>query len=413
MKQTSRDAGAGAASIPEKPARSKVYHTDMRTRAGLGLLEKLDRLVRRAGIGDIDFTGRFAAIKIHFGELGNLASLRPNYARCVAGIVAGLGAKPFLTDCGTLYAGHRKNALDHLDCAMKNGFSPMSTGCQIIIGDGLKGTDEALVPVTGTEFVSVAKIGRAIMDADIIISLNHFKGHELTGFGGALKNLGMGCASRAGKMEQHNSGKPVVRPRLCRKCRACAKECGQDAIDYGDDGTARIHPGRCAGCGRCIGTCNFDAIENPDWNPNEILCKKMAEYALAVTQGRPQFHINIATQISPCCDCHGENDMPFIPDCGMLASFDPVALDQATADICNGQTPIAGGALEQTLKHGPAPGGECACGMCHDGGGHDGDAHARHADHFTTLFPDTNWRATLDHAEKIGVGTRDYELMRV
>ena len=183
---------------------SKVYFTDFRTKVfGDSIQCKLERLIKKAGMLDIDFNNKFVAIKIHFGETGNLAFLRPNYARTVVDLIKQQGGKPFLTDCNTLYVGGRKNALEHMEAAYMNGFSPFSTNCHLIIADGLKGTDDIEVPVNG-EYVKNAKIGRAIMDADIIISLNHFKGHEQAGFGGALKNLGMGCGSRAGKMEMHS-----------------------------------------------------------------------------------------------------------------------------------------------------------------------------------------------------------------
>ena len=168
---------------------SNVYFTDLRVKNGDNLLTKLQRLIKTAGIGNIDFTDKYVAIKMHFGEPGNLAFLRPNYAKAVADIVKELGGKPFLTDCNTLYVGGRKNALDHLDSANLNGFNPTTTGCQIIIADGLKGTDETLVTVEGGTYIKEAKIGRAVMDADVFISLSHFKGHESTGFGGALKNI--------------------------------------------------------------------------------------------------------------------------------------------------------------------------------------------------------------------------------
>ena len=189
--------------------KSKVYFTNLRTREGHNLLQKLEQLVKEAGIEQIDFENKFTAIKIHFGEIGNLAYLRPNYSRVLVDLVKAHGGKPFLTDCNTLYVGQRKNALDHMDTAYQNGYNPFATGCHVIIADGLKGTDEELVPISG-EYVKEAKIGRAIMDADVFISLNHFKGHEATGFGGALKNIGMGCGSRAGKMEMHSSEKPFV-----------------------------------------------------------------------------------------------------------------------------------------------------------------------------------------------------------
>lgn len=197
--------------------KAKVYFTDFRALPGTNLQKKLEKLMKKAGIENIDFENKFVAIKIHFGEPGNLAYLRPNYAKTVVDVVKKLGGKPFLTDCNTLYVGQRKNALDHLEAAYENGFSPFSTGCHVIIGDGLKGTDDIEVPVEGGEYVKTAKIGRAIMDADIFISLNHFKGHEAAGFGGALKNIGMGCGSRAGKMEQHRSGKPSVDIEKCKK----------------------------------------------------------------------------------------------------------------------------------------------------------------------------------------------------
>lgn len=180
-----------------------------------------------------------------------------------------------------------------MDCANLNGYNTVTTGCQIIIGDGLRGTDEVEVPVKNGEYVEKAKIGRAIMDADVFISLAHFKGHEMTGFGGAIKNIGMGCGSRAGKMEQHSSGKPKVDESKCKNCHRCAQECGSDAITY-EDNVAHIHEDLCKGCGRCIGACAFDAIQTVEWDANEKLDRKMAEYAQAVCQDRPCFHINLS-----------------------------------------------------------------------------------------------------------------------
>lgn len=374
-------------------ANAKVYFCDFRTHTGGATLpQKLQKLMRRAGIGEIDFENKFTAIKMHFGELGNLAFLRPNYAKAVADVVKELGGRPFLTDCNTLYPGSRKNALEHLMCAWENGFSYLSTGCPILIGDGLKGTDEVYVPVEGGEYVQEAKIGHAIMDADVFISLAHFKGHESAGFGGAIKNVGMGCGSRAGKMEQHNSGKPVVDESTCRGCQLCARQCGQDAISYGSDRKAHIDHDKCVGCGRCIGACNFDAISNPNWSANAILNCKMAEYAKAVVSGRPAFFVNIVMDISPNCDCHPENDAPILPDVGMFCSFDPVALDQACADACMRQTPFANSQLGENMAK---PDFE------------------DHHDHFTNSTPESEWETCLEHAEKIGLGSRTYELIEV
>ena len=370
---------------------SKVYFTDMRAKNGDNLLSKLQRLIKTAGIGTIDLQDKYVAIKMHFGEPGNLAFLRPNYAKAVADVVKELGGKPFLTDCNTLYVGGRKNALDHLDSANLNGFNPMTTGCQILIADGLKGTDEALVPVEGGTYVKEAKIGQAVMDADVFISLSHFKGHEAAGFGGAIKNIGMGCGSRAGKMEMHSAGKPHVLTDLCIGCRQCAKVCAHDAPQF-ENKKAYIDHDKCVGCGRCIGVCPRDAVAAASDESNDILNCKMAEYTKAVIEGRPNFHISLVIDVSPYCDCHGENDAAIVPNVGMFASFDPVALDVACADAVNAQPVLSNSQLSEALEKDQEK-------HCHD--------------HFHSIFPDTNWESAIEHAVKIGIGNREYELVTV
>lgn len=372
--------------------KAKVYFSDLHALPGTDLLQKLKKLMKKAGIGEIDFEEKLVAIKLHFGEPGNLSYLRPNYAKAVADVVKELGGKPFLTDCNTLYVGRRKNAIDHIESAYENGFTPFSTGCQVIIGDGLKGTDDVEVPVPNGELVKKAKIGHAIMDADVFISLNHFKGHEMAGFGGALKNIGMGCGSRAGKMDQHKTGKPSVITEKCRGCRVCFKNCAHGAISFDENRKATIDHDKCVGCGRCLGACNFNAIKNENDCAILELNKKMAEYSLAVCHGRPNFHISLVMDVSPYCDCHAENDIPIIPDVGMFASFDPVALDQACADACLRQRPIPGSLLDERM-HAPD--------FCD------------HHDPFINTTPVTDWRVCLEHCEKIGVGTRRYELITV
>ena len=374
--------------------KAKVYFTDFRTPYGGDTMPgKLKKLIRKAGIAQLNLEGQFVAIKIHFGELGNVSYLRPNYARAVVDVVKELGGKPFLTDCNTLYPGSRKNALEHLYCAWENGFTPLTVGCPILIGDGLKGTDDIEVPVQGGEYVKKAKIGRAVMDADVIISLTHFKGHEATGFGGALKNLGMGCGSRAGKKEQHNNGKAYVQQELCRGCRRCMWECANDGLVF-DAEKRKMHVDKehCVGCGRCVGACNFDAIDFEDPNSNQMLNYRIAEYAKAVVDGRPQFHISMVMDISPNCDCHEENDAPILPDVGMFASFDPLALDQACVDACLKCEPLPNSQLGEHLR----------------------DPHFEdHHDHFTNSTPESEWQSCLSHAEKIGLGTRAYELIKL
>lgn len=371
--------------------KSKVYFTNLRTNSNMTLLQKLDRLVKKAGIENIDFNEKFVAIKIHFGEPGNLAYLRPNYSKVIVDLIKSKNGKPFLTDCNTLYVGRRKNAIEHMDAAYENGYNPFATGCHVIIADGLKGTDEAIIPVEGGEYVKEAKIGQAIVDADIFISMNHFKGHESTGFGGALKNIGMGCGSRAGKKEQHNDGTPTISESKCRGCKKCQKECANNGLVFNKETKKMsINPDTCAGCGRCIGACNFDAIAFENYTAVENLNCRMAEYTKAVVDGRPTFHISLVVDVSPNCDCHAENDAPILPNIGMFASYDLLALDQACVDACMDATPIRNSQLGDNLAK--------------------KDFHDHH-DHFTNSTPESEWKTCLSHAEKIGLGSRDYELV--
>ncbi|MDD6151479.1 MAG: DUF362 domain-containing protein [Bacteroidales bacterium] len=374
--------------------KSKVFWTNLRTKEfGDGLPKKLQSLMRAAGIGDIDMDGKFVAIKIHFGEHGNVAHLRPQYARAVVDLVKQMGGKPFLTDCNTMYPGSRKNALEHLECAWENGFTPLTTGCPILIGDGLKGTDDIAVPVKGGEYVKEARIGRAIMDADVFISLNHFKGHDFASLGGAIKNIGMGCGSRAGKKEQHSSGQASIDASLCRGCRKCLPFCANNGLVFDEQSRKMtVDYEHCVGCGQCLGACNFDAIGFTNDTANEMLSRRMAEYAKAVVDGRPNFHVTLIIDVSPSCDCHCDNDVPILPDLGMFASFDPLALDQACVDACLAAKPLEGSALwEAVHQEGFVPTGN----------------------HFNDLHPESDWKSCFEQAEKIGLGSRDYELIEV
>lgn len=373
--------------------KSKVYFTDFRARLGEGLPTKLKRLMKKAGFASMDMEGKFVAIKIHFGELGNISYLRPNYAKAVADMVKEAGGIPFLTDCNTLYPGSRKNAIEHMYCAWENGFTPMTVGCPVIIGDGLKGTDDIAVPVKGGTYIKEAKIGRAIMDADIFISLTHFKGHETAGFGGTIKNIGMGCGSRAGKKDQHSNGKPTIDPEVCRGCKRCMRECANQGLEF-DETTKKmqVNAENCLGCGRCLGACNFDAIRFVNDAATKELNCRMAEYAKAVVDGRPNFHISLIVDVSPYCDCHGENDAPILPNVGMLASFDPLALDQACADLCLKQQPLPNSVLSDNMKK--------------------ADFCDRH-DHFENTTVDSEYKSCLEHGEEIGLGSREYELIEM
>ncbi len=371
---------------------NEVYFTDLRSTPGKDLLFKLEKLVRKAGIEKFDCKDKFTAIKIHFGEPGNLAFLRPNFAARIVDILTSMGAKVFLTDCNTLYSGGRSNAIDHLNSAMQNGYNPMSAKAQVIIADGLKGTNYREIQIDG-EYCKAPKIGAAIADADAIISMSHFKGHELAGFGGALKNLGMGCASVGGKLELHSSSKPVVNRDSCCGCKLCEKNCAHDAIHIDKHHKAVINYENCVGCGQCIAVCQYDGVISPNNETSVMMNRKIAEYSKAVLLDKPHFHINFILDISPECDCWNYNDTAIVPNIGIAASFDPVALDMACADMVNA-APVMNteNALTDKLN-----------------GHHDCHGH----DKWKLIHPDTDWQSCLEHAEKIGLGSREYKLIKI
>jgi len=354
------------------------------------MLDKLERLVKKAGIDKINFKNKYVAIKIHFGEPGNLAYIRPNYAARLVKIIKQLGGKPFLTDSNTLYTGRRHNAIDHLESAYENGFNPLAVGCHVIIADGLKGTDYREIEIN-LKHTDKAKIGTAIADADIVVSMNHFKGHEMTGFGGALKNIGMGSGSRAGKMFMHSSSKPVIRVENCVGCGMCVKNCAHGAISLNDKKKAVIDYSKCVGCGQCVVVCQFKAAQVRWDEAASISSEKIAEYTYAVLKGKEHFHINFVMDVSPNCDCWSNNDMPVVPNLGIFASFDPVALDKACVDAVNKLPTLSGSVLD---------GRKC---LHIDG----------HEDKFKSIHPDTDWRVALRYASEIGLGSMEYELIEV
>ena len=369
---------------------SKVYFTNLRSKPSLSLLKKLDILVKNAGIETIDFDHKLVAIKIHFGEPGNMSYLRPNWSARIVKILKGKGAIPFLTDCNTLYSGRRSNAPAHLEAAFENGYNPLATGCQVIIGDGVKGIDYREIPLD-MEFCKTAKIGSVIADSDIIISMNHFKGHEMTGFGGALKNLGMGCASVGGKLFLHSGSSPKIHEENCTGCKICEKYCNYDAIKVGKDKIAHIDYEKCTGCGQCIAVCQYDSARVVWQNSSDIVSKRISEYSYAVLKDKPSFHINFILDVSPDCDCWGYNDYPIVPNIGIAASFDPVALDQASADMVNAAPALPGSRICKDHNQGDFKG----------------------SDKFKMAHSETFWQAGLEHAEKIGLGTRKYNLIEV
>jgi len=339
-------------------SQSKVYFADLRASVKENLPTTPVRLADMLGLDQIVPKRGLVAVKLHFGEKGNTAYVRPTFVRRIVERVKSLGACPFLTDSNTLYAGTRSDSVSHLNTAIENGFAFSVVDAPIIIADGLRGAGGSSVKI-GQEIVKTAYIGTDIAEADCLISLAHFKGHELSGFGGTIKNLGMGCASRRGKMVQHSD----LSPKVTRK--------------------------KCIGCGECLLICSNGAI-NVQWNADMVrFQKKMVEYALAALKGKEGrvACLNFLTQISPACDCYGHSDAPIVPDIGILASIDPVAIDQASADMVN---------LQKGLD------GSCLTGQKEIG-----------EDKFRGLYPKVDWTIQLEHGEKIGLGRRDYDLIQI
>jgi uncharacterized Fe-S center protein len=369
---------------------TKVYFTDLHASPSLNLQQKLENLIRKAGIDTIDFDNKMTAVKIHFGEPGNLSYIRPNFAATIVTYLKSKGAKPFLSDSNTLYSGRRSNAIDHLKSAWENGFNPLVVDCPVIIADGLRGSDYTEVPIN-LEHCKTAKIGRAFTDADIIVSMTHFKGHELAGFGGTMKNLGMGCAAVGGKLEMHSTSKPAIAAENCTGCRICEKNCAHDSILVGTDNIARINYETCVGCGQCVAVCQYNSAQVVWDSASELTNRKIAEYTLAVTKDKPCFHISFIMNVSPNCDCWHYNDYPLVPDIGMAASFDPVALDQACVNMVKEAPALPNSIINKEYVH------DHYCGK----------------DKFALTHPNVHWEAGLEYAEKIGLGTRRYELITI
>ncbi|KUK14407.1 MAG: Ferredoxin, partial [bacterium 42_11] len=280
-----------------KEVSSRVYFMDLRASSRENLLDKFERLLKTAHIGNLGLQDRFVAIKMHFGELGNLAYIRHNFVGRLVSILRSYGAKPFLTDTNTLYRGSRSDAISHLDTAFKNGFNPLTVGCQVLIADGLRGFDYREIEINLKHF-SHAYIASAVAEADVIVSMNHFKGHELTGFGGAIKNIGMGCASREGKLKMHSTSKPIISEESCVSCGMCIRNCNYGAIGFGSSGKADINYEICTGCGQCIVVCPSEAIDI-DWDMSLDACERIVEYAYAVLKNKPAFHVSFLTNVSP------------------------------------------------------------------------------------------------------------------
>lgn len=367
--------------------KSKVYFIDLRTDYKENLLQKIARLLKTAGISKIIKKRDLVAVKLHFGESGNTAFIRPVFIRKIVESIRSHGGIPFLTDCNTLYAGTRSDAPNHHTTAISNGFAYSVVNAPIIIADGLRGRSEVAVAINQKHFKEVY-IGSEIIHADSLLSAAHFKGHELSGFGGTIKNLGMGCASRKGKLAQHSTVAPKIKRKKCEGCGDCISHCSQQAISLIKE-KAVIDKKRCIGCGECIIICPNSAIQIL-WDQDiPVFMENMVEYTMGVLQNKKDraLFINFITDVSPACDCMDHNDAPIVRDIGMVASKDPVAIDQASVDLINKEQALEGSCLKTNTKPGQ--------------------------DKFRGIYPKVNWNIQLDYAEKVKLGSRDYELVAI
>ena len=362
-----------------------VYFLDLKASFRENRLQRIGRLLDQVPFKRPLVKKNLVAVKIHFGEKGNTAYVKPIYVRPITDKIRDWGGKPFLTDANTLYVGTRSDSVSHLQTALENGFSFTTVGAPLVIADGIKGKSAVQVPIHQKYFETVF-IAADIVDADALVSVAHFKGHELSGFGGTLKNLGMGCASREGKLSQHSNTAPKVTRKKCLACGECISHCAQQAISL-QEKKSFIHPEKCVGCGECILICPQEAIQIR-WNPSiTIFQQKMVEYVFGVLkakEGRAIF-LSFLTDISPACDCYDHSDRPIVRDIGILASNDPVAIDQASVDLVNNEPGNKDSALIKNYKSGE--------------------------DKFRGIYPKVDWEIQLQYAEEIGLGTRKYELV--
>ncbi|MCK4739573.1 MAG: DUF362 domain-containing protein [Deltaproteobacteria bacterium] len=366
--------------------KSLVYFADFRASSGRTIFDKIGELVELLNIGEVYKKGQLIGVKLHFGEKGNTAFVRPQFVRFIVDKIKETGASPFLTDTNTLYVGKRTNTVSHTRCAIENGFGLESVGAPIVIADGLRGESAVDTRVDG-EICKDVSIAREVVSADGLFVVTHFKCHELTGFGGSLKNVGMGCASRAGKLMQHSGNPPRVDPEGCTTCGACALICPTDAIDIGL--SAVINDDLCIGCSHCIAACPEGTIKVQWSSEAGKVQKKMIEHVEGALKGKrgKVFYINFINQVSPLCDCYGHTDAPIVPDIGILVSSDIVAIDQASVDLVNGEE----GLPNTELKSGKEAGG----------------------DKFRGVHPSINWELQLEYAEERGLGSRDYTLEKI
>jgi hypothetical protein len=355
--------------------KSKVYFTKVgNSDTPKIIIEKFSRLLKESGCLDFIRKDDLAVVKLHFGEGGNKGYVRPEYVRVACEAVLKSGGRPVLSDTNTLYCGRRMNSKDHLALAKEHGFTKESTLGEVVIPDEREPGNVARVALNG-KFIKTAKIVKLFRDADAIVDIAHFKGHMMTGFGGVLKNIGMGCATREGKLAQHSDVSPMVHIENCTGCGACVKVCPVNAVTLKDK-LSRIDAKLCIGCASCIAACKFYAID-VDWEPGgSTIQEKMIEYAKAVLIDKLQksVFINFAVKITKECDCLAKDDPRIAPDAGIFVSRDAVSCDKAALDTV----------IAESKK-----------------------------DIFKESHPRRDGSKQLEYAAAIGLGNLDYELIKL
>jgi uncharacterized protein len=367
--------------------RPVVWFAPLRSPKKVSLVKRVGMLLERAGLHSAIEEGDFVAVKLHFGEEGGTGFVQPVFAREVVRLIKKHGGKPFLTDANTLYSGKRWNAVDHIENALHHGFSYATVEAPILIADGLSGAESCEVEIDGFKHFDSVRLGSVAVHADALVAITHVKGHEATGFGGALKNIGMGLGCRSAKQRMHADFKPEVAAETCTACNRCVKSCPVNAIAIGPDRVAVVDFELCYGCGECVASCPSGAIGIQWKTTPEALQEKIVEHAaglLADKEGKA-LYLSFITNVSPDCDCWDFSDAPIVADVGVLASADIVAIDQAAYDLVVAANGIPGGRGEG-LEAG--------------------------ADKFAEITG-VDGTIAMRYAEEHGVGSRDYELRRL
>lgn len=363
---------------------SKVYFAPVRSTKKISMVTRVGSLLERAGLEAAVDPDDLVAVKLHFGEQGNTGFVHPIYLREIVARIKKRGGKPFLTDANTLYRGMRSNAVDHLQCAVQNGFSYATVEAPVVIADGIDGREACDVAIEGKHFDSV-RIGSAAVHADAMITVTHVKGHEATGFGGALKNVGMGLGCRSSKQRMHADFRPEVTAEKCTACARCVKWCPVSAIAIGPDRFAVVDAEVCYGCGECVAACPFGAIATQWKTTPDALQEKIVEHVAGALKGKDGklLYVSFVTAVSPDCDCWNFSDAPIIGDVGVLASDDIVAIDRAAYDLVDAAAGLPGSR---------------------------GEGMGAGVDKFTKITG-VDGAVAIRYAEEMGLGTSDYELV--